>query len=185
MTQLALIRHGETDWNRERRLQGRADIALNDTGVEQAAALAASLDPAEWSLILSSPLGRAWETARTLSVASGIRLGDPAEGLIERSFGQAEGEIVTDAKARWGEEPYPGSETPDEVEERAARYLNEVIVRVPGNVICVSHGAFIRAAVRALTGADIGGVGNAEMVRLEYSDGNWDLLPNPVVTAAS
>jgi broad specificity phosphatase PhoE len=185
VTQLALIRHGETDWNRERRLQGRADIPLNETGVEQANALAERLDPAEWSLILSSPLSRAWETARALSAASGIPLGEPAHGLIERSFGQAEGEIVTDARARWGDGQYPGSETPEETGERGARFLAEIAAAAGGNVILVSHGAFIRATVAALTGEEIGGVGNAAIVRLNYTDGRWGLVPDPVVTVAS
>ena len=184
MTHLAFVRHGETDWNRERRLQGRADIPLNETGIEQANALAASFDPAEWSLILSSPLSRAWETARALSAGSGIPLGDPAEGLIERSFGQAEGEIVTDAKARWGIAPYPGGESAEEVGERGARYLAEVVATKPGNVILVSHGAFIRATVTALTGTDIGGVGNASIVRVDHTDERWELVPDPVVAIA-
>ncbi|MCP2032092.1 broad specificity phosphatase PhoE [Okibacterium sp. HSC-33S16] len=182
MTSLALVRHGETDWNRERRLQGRADIPLNETGIEQARALAARFDASEWALILSSPLSRAWETARTLSAASGIPLGDPAEELIERSFGSAEGEIVTDAKARWIDSRYPGSETPEEVGERGSRYLTEVARAGIGNVIVVSHGAFIRATVTALTGVDLGGVGNAAIVRLEYSDGTWELANDPVAS---
>jgi uncharacterized phosphatase len=184
VTQLALVRHGETDWNRERRLQGRADIPLNETGIEQAGTLAARFDPSEWSLILSSPLSRAWETARILSAASGIRLGDPAEGLIERSFGQAEGEIVSDAKGRWGVTPYPGGESPEEVGARGARFLRDVMATQHGNVICVSHGAFIRATVRALTGVDLEGVGNAAIVRLEYTGGTWELLPDPVASVA-
>jgi broad specificity phosphatase PhoE len=185
VTSLALVRHGETDWNRERRLQGRADIPLNSTGVEQARSLVERFDASEWSLILSSPLARAWETARVLSAASGIPLGEPAGGLIERSFGSAEGEIVTDAKARWGESRYPGSETQEEVGARGSRFLTEVVQSGVGNVILVSHGAFIRATVAALTGEDLGGVGNAAILRLEYADGIWELTPDPVATVAT
>ena len=183
MTTIALVRHGETDWNLARRLQGRADIPLNDTGVEQARAIAASFSAADWSLVLSSPLVRASETARAISEGAGIPLGEPVAGLIERSFGQAEGATAADIAAKWGDRVFPDSEPVEAVRIRGAATVDELVGRHEGNLILVSHGAFIRATVFALTGEDIGGIGNGAIVLLEPSDAGWSLLEDPVAVA--
>ena len=64
---LYLVRHGETDWNRSRRIQGRTDIELNDTGREQALATSRLLARREWNAVISSPLSRALETASIIA----------------------------------------------------------------------------------------------------------------------
>lgn len=183
MTTIALVRHGETDWNLQRRLQGRADIPLNETGFEQARAIASSFSPDEWSLVLSSPLVRAAATARAISDGSGIPLGEPVDGLIERSFGQAEGANAADIAAKWADRVFPDAEPVDVVRARGAAIVDELVGRHEGNLILVSHGAFIRATVFALTGEDIGGIANGAIVLLEASDAGWSLLPDPVAAA--
>ncbi|MET1051590.1 MAG: histidine phosphatase family protein [Mycetocola sp.] len=183
MTTIAFVRHGETDWNFERRLQGRADIPLNATGIEQAAALAASFDRADWALVLSSPLRRALTTAEALSAGSGIPLAAPVAGLIERSFGQAEGATADDIAAKWADRNFPDAEPVEAVRARGAATVDELVGLHEGNLLLVSHGAFIRATVFALTGEDIGGIANGAIVRLEQTDAAWALLPDPVAAA--
>ena len=78
MTDLYLVRHGETDWNRQRRIQGLTDIPLNDTGRAQAEAAAALIERSEWDLVVSSTLGRARETAAILARGLGL----PVAGAV-------------------------------------------------------------------------------------------------------
>lgn len=100
MIELVLIRHGETAWNLERRLQGSADIPLNATGQQQAAALAAALAPEHFDLILSSDLQRAVQTARALTVnRSTPHLTDA--GWRERNYGGFESELIATLEQRF------------------------------------------------------------------------------------
>jgi uncharacterized phosphatase len=184
MTTIALVRHGETDWNLRRRLQGRADIALNETGIEQARVLSSSFAREDWSFVLSSPLSRASETALEISKGAGIPFAGTVDDLIERSFGQADGATAEDIAAKWADRIFPDAEPVEDVQRRGVAVVDELVDRHKGNLILVSHGAFIRATVFALTGEDIGGIANATMVLLSRTDaGGWQSLP-AVVTVA-
>ena len=90
MTRFFLVRHGETEWNRERRIQGVSDIPLNDTGRAQAAALGDILVGHNFDLIVSSPLSRADETARIIAQRLGMPAPITVPDLIERNYGEAE-----------------------------------------------------------------------------------------------
>jgi uncharacterized phosphatase len=86
MTLIYLVRHGETEWNRQRRIQGSTDIPLNDIGREQAARTGRLLSRRDWAGIASSPLSRAFETGSIIARAVGV---DPGRGegldaLVER-----------------------------------------------------------------------------------------------------
>lgn len=103
---IAIVRHGETDWNQARRIQGRTEVALNATGRLQAAAtgrLLASQEVREqwgdWSALLSSPLARAVETATIVGSVIGLAK-EPRvdDALLERDFGPAEGVPVHEAQ---------------------------------------------------------------------------------------
>lgn len=97
MTELVLIRHGETDWNRELRFQGQRDIALNAMGREQARRVALHLADEVAQAMVSSDLLRAVETAMpTAGVLRMERVDDPA--LREQSFGMLEGMTVTEIR---------------------------------------------------------------------------------------
>ncbi len=98
------LRHGETDWNREGRYQGHADVPLNATGIAQAEAAGEALAGAEISRIVTSPLSRALKTAAVVAE----RLGRPIHverGLIERSFGSFDGLVIREVKERHGLRP--------------------------------------------------------------------------------
>ena len=89
-TRIVAIRHGETAWNAESRLQGQLDSPLNARGCAQAATLAGALRDEGLVAVYSSGLGRAWQTAQALAVPLGLPLAADA-GLCERGFGLLEG----------------------------------------------------------------------------------------------
>jgi uncharacterized phosphatase len=91
LTTFALIRHGQTDWNAQRRLQGSTDIPLNDVGRGQARDAAAVVSAYEWDVVVSSPLSRAAETADLIAAGLGLSVCRRVPELSERSFGPAEG----------------------------------------------------------------------------------------------
>jgi len=100
VTDILLIRHGETDWNVERRLQGHCDIALNAEGARQAAALAVVLRDEALDAIFSSDLQRAHDTAQAIATVRGMTVQtDP--GLRERCFGAFEGLIHSEISERY------------------------------------------------------------------------------------
>ncbi len=90
MIELVVVRHGETDWNRVRRLQGHTDIALNATGIEQAARLASALANASIAAIHASDLARARATAEPVAAGLGLPVQRDAR-LRERHYGVLEG----------------------------------------------------------------------------------------------
>jgi probable phosphoglycerate mutase len=163
MTTLLLARHGETDWNSERRWQGHADRPLNETGRSQATELAESLDGTAVAAIYSSDLARARETAEIV----GTRLGLPValdRGLREVDVGDWSGvrhneiaERFPEGFARWqdGGHGWEGGESYEEMRERAvAALLRIATVHAGQTVLIVAHGGTIRAcdaAARGLT----------------------------------
>ncbi|MDT7834241.1 histidine phosphatase family protein [Aquabacterium sp. OR-4] len=99
-TRLIAIRHGETAWNVERRLQGQLDIPLNALGQRQAASLAEALRDEGLQAVVASDLGRAWQTAQALAAPLGLPVA-AEPGLRERAFGAMEGHTYEDIEARW------------------------------------------------------------------------------------
>ena len=99
LTRICLIRHGETDWNLEKRIQGHTDIPLNDTGRAQALAMAFSAAQQGFHTIYSSDLQRAWETAEALAQRQGQPV-KPLPQLRERHFGLFQGLTAAEGAAR-------------------------------------------------------------------------------------
>jgi broad specificity phosphatase PhoE len=157
MRRLLLIRHGETDWNRESRWQGWLDRPLTEDGRRQARERARALAaddvlPAE---LHTSDLGRAHETARIIGAALGL-VPVPHADLRERHGGDFEGLNAAEIRERYpgiverwraGERPPPpGGESDDEVHIRASAALDRILTASPeGNtVLVVTHGGVIR-----------------------------------------
>lgn len=152
-TRLALIRHGQTAWNREGRYQGQADPPLNARGVAQAVALAERLaatpDFAPVG-VYASPLRRAWQTAEILARRLGIPLW-PEPRLMEIHLGSWQGVLASEiarrwpeAFARWERDPWtvrpPGGETLAEVQQRVNAALDDILQRHTGaTVVLVAH----------------------------------------------
>lgn len=165
MTTLTLVRHGETDWNLQRRIQGSTDIPLNDTGRDQARRVGAQLRtrfavPGE-VVIASSDLSRARETAALIADELGAAGPVTYPDLRERGYGDAEGLDVAEFHARWGEwamASVPNAEPWPLVRERALRGLRAAVAdarrrTAPAapELVVVAHGALIREVIRHAT----------------------------------
>jgi 2,3-bisphosphoglycerate-dependent phosphoglycerate mutase len=156
---LFLFRHGETDWNREGRLQGHTDVPLNDTGLGQAALLAEKLRPHSVEAVVSSDLARARTTAKIVADALGIPLLID-RGLRETNVGAAEGLLWAEAKTRFGDglterwyseedTAFPGGETGLATRNRGLAALRRFAVANPYRRIGVStHGAMLRQLMK-------------------------------------
>ncbi len=152
---LALIRHGQTDWNLAGRMQGRTDIPLNDTGRAQALAAASALAAEPWDAVVSSPLGRARETAAIIAGELRLPLGGAYDELIEQEFGVAEGVLVSELHARWPNRNADGMEPDAEVGPRGIRGLERIAHDHPGRrVLAVAHGTLVRYTLAAISGHD-------------------------------
>jgi uncharacterized phosphatase len=153
MTELTIVRHGETDWNLERRIQGSTDIPLNDTGRSQASEAAARLGTEHWHGIVSSPLGRALETARIMARILGLDEPEVADELVERSYGEAEGMEAADLAARFpGMHGVPGLEKRSDVTRRVLPALERIALSHPQQrILVVAHGGVIGSLVRYVT----------------------------------
>jgi broad specificity phosphatase PhoE len=162
MTRLVLVRHGETDWNREGRWQGHADRGLNDRGRAQARAAADRLARDPVDAVITSDLRRARETADVVAGRLGLSpTVDPR--LREVDVGEWSGLTRAEVRTRHPEPyrawlegvnaGYPGGETFAQLEQRAAEAMRDLCERPPGDtVVVVSHGGSIRAMVATALG---------------------------------
>jgi probable phosphoglycerate mutase len=189
MSQLILIRHGETEWNRERRMQGHADSPLSEKGLRQAILLAQRMKKIEFKAFYSSDSGRAAETARFITDATGRPvLLEPR--LRERNFGVFEGltgpemqERHPEAYARFkNREPdyvVPGGESARAFRDRALACLAEIATRHENElVVVVTHGLVCDVAYRAAYGLDLMAPRNFELVnaginRFRFDGAAW------------
>lgn len=160
---LVLVRHGRTEWNRERRLLGRSDVELDDVGREQARRVAARLG--EVRELRTSPLRRAVQTAELLGTGL-VSVVDDA--FVELDYGSLEGRTLDEVdSAHWAavrDDPatrWPGGESLAEVQARVARVCASLFDRKgegarsdDGDVVVVSHVSPIKAAVAWAIGAD-------------------------------
>ncbi|MXP62352.1 histidine phosphatase family protein [Roseomonas sp. M0104] len=139
------LRHGETDWNARGLSQGNVDIPLNSIGIAQAERAAAALRGKEIATIVSSPLGRARNTAEAVAAVLGLPV-QIHEPLHEVSFGVQEGQPM----AGWFDDWVEGRFTPEGAESfaqlraRTAAAINHCLA-LPGPVLVVAHGALWRA----------------------------------------
>ena len=167
------MRHGETDWNRELRLQGNSDTMLNATGRAQALELARELAEVPLDAVYSSDLGRARETAEI--VVAGRRLDvrlDP--GLRERSFGSWEGLTRSEIAERFPDLEHHDGETDDEVRTRVLAAVDRIVAAHPGeDVLVVSHGGALNALWHHAFGERIVRWGNCAAYRVAIRDGEF------------
>jgi broad specificity phosphatase PhoE len=191
MGRLVLVRHGETEWNRDGRWQGGSDTQLNDLGREQARMLAKELDD-RIDVVYSSDLSRARETADIVASKLGLEVRvDPR--LRERSFGSWEGlttaeieERFADSHRRWRDGASAGADDAETFEDfftRVNGFLADLLRLHAGeNVLVISHGGSIRVIHAIAAGVDyvrdhrlIPSVPNCAVARYAARDGK--LIP--------
>jgi uncharacterized phosphatase len=170
----AFIRHGQTDFNRDGLFQGSSDIPLNATGRQQAVDAAAILRGTPWTVIVSSDLQRARQSAQIIARELGIELGPAYPELAERSYGSLEGTPSADAIAKWPTREYPGAESIDSVIQRGRAGLARIARDFPdADVVIVCHGTIIRYTLSALAGRPLEGIlnGSISTFRLDRDHG--------------
>ncbi|MDE2417421.1 MAG: histidine phosphatase family protein [Burkholderiales bacterium] len=188
-TRIIAVRHGETAWNVDTRIQGQLDIDLNDKGRWQAQRVAQALADETIHRVYSSDLTRAHATARAIA----HRTSHPAArevqlhtGLRERGFGTFEGQTWADIETHWPEEsrrwrqrdPHfapPGGETPLQLRERVARTVAELAAQHLGEqIVLVAHGGVMDILYRLATNQDLSAprtweLGNTAINRLLWT----------------
>ena len=191
-TRFCLVRHGETDWNSERRVQGQIDIGLNAAGVAQARALGAGLAAHTFAAAYSSNLLRAWETARIATTGLGLAVA-PAPILRERNFGVLQGLTMAEAALRHPDvyrqhqvrslqSDYQGGESLAGFAGRVMDGLAEMASWHPGQtVLGFTHGGVLDIVYRVATGRALEAprdflLPNAAFNWLEHSGGRWRLI---------
>ncbi|WP_206999217.1 histidine phosphatase family protein [Trinickia mobilis] len=167
-TQVLFIRHGETDWNRIRRIQGHIDIPLAQSGVAQAQQLAARLareaqSGARLDAIYSSDLQRAQQTAQPAASALGLPL-RLKPGLRERAYGVFQGHDSTEIEARFPDEyavwqtrdpgfAPEGGESSRAFYHRVVHAVESIVTENPeGRIACVAHGGVLDCVYRFANG---------------------------------
>lgn len=182
------VRHGQTDWNAQGRIQGRMDIPLNTVGMEQARELAEQLAQKNVSVdrVVTSDLSRAYETGRIVAE----RLGVPCEkshNLYEREFGDWEGLKMSEIQEKWAQlyEDWmnrrydfrpPNGESYHELAQRMMNAVGKLLENTKENLLIVSHGGSLSAFLHEVgtTGdgqaAQRNFLGNGEIVELSVRD---------------
>ena len=149
-----LIRHGETDWNAQGRIQGREDIPLNAVGRAQAMRCGVALQGQGIERVVTSPLQRALETGQWIAEAVGHVPVTVDTGLIEREFGSWSGKIFADIYHP--DVPVVGAEPLEEVGARMLAVLQRLAAGPEQAVAAVSHGGAINALLLLLSGGTFG-----------------------------
>lgn len=155
-TLICLVRHGQTDWNKQFLIQGRYDIPLNDTGRNQIHTTSSKLKETniKWDVFLSSPLSRAVETCEIICKDLSYENVEIIKrvNLIEREFGEADGiPISDDVYVNILNDNYKGMETSAEINNRAINEILDIAKTYPNkNVLVTTHSHFIKGVFTVL-----------------------------------
>lgn len=155
-TLICLVRHGQTDWNKDYLIQGRIDIPLNDTGRNQIHKTSSKLleTNIKWDIFLSSPLSRTVETCEIICNDLGYKNIEiiKRSNLIEREFGEADGIPISDeVYVNILNDNYKGMETSSEINKRAINELLDIAKTYPNkNILVTTHSHFIKGAFTVL-----------------------------------
>ena len=191
-TRLIAVRHGETAWNVDTRIQGQIDIGLNATGLWQAERAGQALADEDIGVIYASDLARAWQTAEAIARPHGLAV-QPEPRLRERAFGHLEGmsfaeieSMLPEDARRWRErdpefEPV-GGESLLTFRDRVTRVATELAARHPGQLVTlVAHGGVMDVLYRAATRQELQAprtwqLGNAAINRMLWTPEGFSLV---------
>lgn len=190
--ELFVIRHGITEWNHQKKIQGQLDTELSEIGRQQAKALAARLAQVRAKAIYSSDLKRAQQTAQEIAAACGLEL-VLDDRLRERNMGVIQGmrweevkeeypEIVKRMKSADPTYRIPDGESTEQVIKRVERWLANITrAHAGGTVIAVTHGGVLNVLFRLLLGLPPGRfrrlkLFNASLNRFVRENGKWYLV---------
>lgn len=189
--ELILVRHGETAWNREGRLQGHTDIPLSEAGLVQADELAARLAAEDFDALYSSDLLRARQTAERLARCTGHeivvdpRLRERNLGVLQSFTREENARVHPEVFERYrrGEADYviPGGESASQFFERVIGALTAIATELVGRrAVIVCHGGVLDALYRVAAGEGPEGprrttLLNASVNTFRYRDGRWTL----------
>ena len=190
-TELIIVRHGETEWNLDGRMQGHSDSNLTPLGLRQAEAIAARLVHEKIDAIYASDLGRAMKTAEAVSKANGLAI-VPDSRLRERNMGIFQGLTFDEIRQRFPEEyqqfatrrpdyVIPDGESMQQCHDRVIAGLQAIADRHPGGrVVVVTHGGPLSAVFRHTMGLPVNAprhwsLFNASINRFEVQETRWQL----------
>lgn len=189
---IVLVRHGETEWNSLRRIQGQIDIPLNEVGLGQARAVARRLGAAPFAAVYTSDLQRASQTAAPIAAACGL-VAQPDRRLRERHFGRLQGSYY-EALQRTDPERHrrmlsraldfdmDGGETIPALHARVCEALAEMAARHrEGRIVVVTHGGVLDCGYRLASGLALDaprtyGLFNASLNTIAFDDGGFRLV---------
>lgn len=188
MQKLYLVRHGESEWNSLKKIQGQQDVYLTQTGKKQAEKIANRLVSEKIDIIYSSDLKRANETANIIGKKLNLQV-KSSEAFREIKFGPWEGLNIEELTKKnseehfiWLNEPHNfkinGAETLYEVQKRAMNKIDSILTSNPDeNILVVSHGATIKTIILGYAGMDLKyynrmTIGNTSLSIIEFRDRN-------------
>jgi len=175
---IALVRHGETDWNAQGRLQGSRDVPLNDAGRGQAREAGLTLRRGRWDLLVSSTLNRAAESADIIGALIGLEPSLRLPDLVERNYGAGEGRIVQGLPRPEIDALLATGEPEAAVAARGVGAIDRLAVEYPGRrIVVVAHGTLIRLTLNAVLGGSHPHVENGQVLELDWDARGRHALP--------
>lgn len=173
-----MVRHGETDWNAQGRLQGSRDIPLNRTGILQAKACSEHLKSSAWDFIITSPLTRAKDTAEIINGKLNVPL-IVMDEFMEQHFGDAEGMTLADRRAIFPDKKYPNQEPKSSFNQRLMAGIHKINDQFANSrILLVAHGAVIDSILSAFSESEKNGrleLQNGCISHIHFDQDNWQV----------
>lgn len=181
-TEIWLIRHGETEWNRLGKIQGLEDIDLNEEGLLQAKKAAQALSDIYFTVILTSPLKRAFKTAefiQAINKSAPPLVEDP--NIVERNYGQLSGLSYAEKEKLVEAGGETGLESTEALNKRVLHVLDQIVTSYNGERIAVvSHGGFIKSMIIAASHGELERsdvrIRNCSISKLIHENGEWRIV---------
>ncbi len=180
VTTVCWVRHGETDWNREGRLQGQEDVPLNEHGRMQAAQCARHVAAMPWDAMVASPLSRARDTAEVIAREAGLSPLPLWPDLMERHYGDGEGLTIAERRRRFPDGVIPGVESDAAFGRRIEAALARLAQDYSGQrVLVVAHGGTINGVLGIVAQGQVGTVhevlANCSLSWTVHDGARWEL----------